>query len=111
MSSTNGIPKFSIHKTPIAVIAFETTGLMLELDQIVDVSVYRLKPRKTSYLAFDTMFNPQRPMFTTGIYLSNLENSMNVCPNLAGQREKAALKGSNEAWNVADDASNAVFEA
>jgi len=68
MSGSNGIQGLSIHETPIAVLDFETTGLTPGLDRVVEVSVYRLEPGKSPYLAFDTMINPQRPMSATEIH-------------------------------------------
>jgi DNA polymerase-3 subunit epsilon len=68
MSISNGIQGLSIHKTPIAVIDFETTGLTPGLDRVVEISVYRLEPGKSPYLAFDTLVNPQCPMSATEIH-------------------------------------------
>ena len=68
MSDSNGIQGLSIHETPIAVIDFETTGLTPGMDRVVEISVYRLEPGKSPYLAFDTMVNPQRTMSATDIH-------------------------------------------
>ena len=63
-----GIKDYVIHKTPIAILDFETTGLTPGIDRVVEISVYKLDPRKSLQLTFDTLVNPLRPMAATEIH-------------------------------------------
>jgi DNA polymerase III subunit epsilon len=68
MTITKGIHDWVIHQTPIAIVDFETTGLTPGLDRVVEISVYKIEPGKSPYLAFDTLVNPSRPMAATEIH-------------------------------------------
>jgi len=68
MVSTKGIKDRRIQETPIAIVDFETTGLTPGLDRVVEISVFKMEPGKSPYLAFDTLVNPLRPMAATEIH-------------------------------------------
>lgn len=51
VSNSNGIQGLSMHGTPIAVIDFELTGLMPELNRVVEVSVYGWSQEKVLILS------------------------------------------------------------
>jgi len=63
-----GIKDYAIHKAPIAILDFETTGLTPGIDRVVEISVYKLEPGKSLHLTFDTLVNPLRPMAATEIH-------------------------------------------
>ncbi|MBN1766098.1 MAG: 3'-5' exonuclease [Sedimentisphaerales bacterium] len=60
MTQVKGIKDLRIHDTPIAIVGLETTGLSPGRDRIIEISVVRVEPGRESYLAFDTLVNPQR---------------------------------------------------
>lgn len=68
MSTERGILSNRIDRTPIAIIDLETTGLTPGIDRVVEAAVVRLEPGRNSYLAFDTMVNPKRPVTATEIH-------------------------------------------
>ncbi|MEX1040439.1 MAG: 3'-5' exonuclease [Pirellulaceae bacterium] len=65
---TTGISSLRIADTPVAVIDFETTGLVPGHDRVVEVSVVRIDPGKPPEVVFDTLINPLRPMGATEIH-------------------------------------------
>ena len=68
MATVKGIRDRVIHETPIAVVDFETTGLTPGLDRVVEISVFKMEPGRSPYLAFDSLVNPLRPMAATDIH-------------------------------------------
>lgn len=68
MLTAKGIANHKINETPIAVVDLETTGLTPGFDRVVEISVFKKEPGKRSYLAFDTLVNPQRPVSATEIH-------------------------------------------
>lgn len=65
---TTGILNSRIAETPIAVIDFETTGLVAGYDRVIEVSVVRLDPGESPRLVFDSLINPERPVAATEIH-------------------------------------------
>jgi len=63
-----GISDRVVRETPIAVIDFETTGLVPGPDRVVELSVVRLEPREQPRLVLDTLINPRRPMSASEIH-------------------------------------------
>jgi DNA polymerase III epsilon subunit-like protein len=63
-----GISPFRIDDTPIAIIDFETTGLIAGADRVVEVSVVRVDPGEEPRLVLDTLINPQRHVSATEIH-------------------------------------------
>jgi len=68
VSNAEGILHRCIHDTPIAIVDFETTGLVAGYDRVVEVSVVRIEPRQEPKLVFDTLVNPQRRVSATEIH-------------------------------------------
>lgn len=68
MLTAKGIANNKINETPIAVVDLETTGLTPGFDRVVEISVFKKEPAKSSYLAFDTLVNPRRPVSATEIH-------------------------------------------
>ena len=68
MATAKGIHDRAINETPIAIVDFETTGLTPGLDRVVEISVFKLEPGRSPYLAFDSLVNPLRPMAATEIH-------------------------------------------
>lgn len=68
MLTAKGIANNKINETPIAVVDLETTGLRPGFDRVVEISVFKKEPGKSSYLAFDTLVNPKRPVSATEIH-------------------------------------------
>ena len=68
MLTAKGIANNKINETPIAVVDLETTGLTPGFDRVVEISVFKKEPGKSSYLAFDTLVNPKRPVSATEIH-------------------------------------------
>ncbi len=66
--TNTGIHQHRIDELPIAVIDFETTGMLAGPDRVVEVSVVRIEPGKEPYLAFDTLINPLRSVGATYIH-------------------------------------------
>jgi DNA polymerase III epsilon subunit family exonuclease len=68
MLTAKGIANNKIKETPIAVVDLETTGLTPGFDRVVEISVFKKEPGKSSCLAFDTLVNPRRPVSATEIH-------------------------------------------
>jgi DNA polymerase-3 subunit epsilon len=68
MLKSNGILGKNLDDSPIAVIDFETTGLVPGVDRVVEVSVVKKEPGKAVELVFDTLVNPMRPVAATEIH-------------------------------------------
>ena len=68
MTMATGIASQPIHDTPVAVIDFETTGLTVGRDRVIEVSVVRVDPGQAPRLVFDTLVNPQRHVAATEIH-------------------------------------------
>jgi DNA polymerase-3 subunit epsilon len=68
MPTAKGIANHKINETSIAVVDLETTGLTPGFDRVVEISVFKKEPNESSYLAFDTLVNPQRPVSATEIH-------------------------------------------
>ncbi len=66
--TNSGIYQRRIDELPIAVIDFETTGMLAGPDRVVEVSVVRVEPGQKPYLAFDTLVNPQRSVGATYVH-------------------------------------------
>ena len=64
----SGINNKAICDTPIAVLDFETTGMMAGSDRVVEVSVVRVQHGRQPELVFDTLVNPMRPIGATEIH-------------------------------------------
>jgi len=64
----SGILDWPVLETPVAVIDFETTGLMAGADRVVEVSVVRLDPRSEPRLVLDSLVHPQRRVAATHIH-------------------------------------------
>lgn len=64
----SGINRHLIAQTPVAIIDFETTGLTVGLDRVVEVSIVRVDPDQKPRLLLDTLVNPNRPMGATEIH-------------------------------------------
>jgi len=60
MSTACGINDRAISETPMAILDFETTGLVAGVDRVVEVSVLQLDPGKPPRVALDTLVNPMR---------------------------------------------------
>ncbi|MFI4910973.1 MAG: PolC-type DNA polymerase III [Sedimentisphaeraceae bacterium JB056] len=69
----SGVYNHNIEELPIAVIDFETTGMMPGNDRVVEVSVVKVEPGKEPYIAFDTLVNPCRNVGAT--YIHGIRNS------------------------------------
>lgn len=67
-SMESGINRHLIAQTPVAIIDFETTGLTVGLDRVVEVSIVRVDPDQKPRLLLDTLVNPNRPMGATEIH-------------------------------------------
>lgn len=67
-SAMPGIAERPIRDTPIAIIDFETTGLVPGKDRVVEVSVLRIDPGSEPKLALDTLVNPVRRVSGTEIH-------------------------------------------
>lgn len=63
-----GINQRLIAETPVAIIDFETTGLTVGLDRVVEVSIVRVDRDQKPRLVFDTLVNPNRPVGATEIH-------------------------------------------
>lgn len=63
-----GIAGRRIAETPVAIIDFETTGLVAGADRVVEVSVVRSNPGETSRLVLDSLVNPRQPVTGTEIH-------------------------------------------
>ncbi len=68
MSTACGINGRAISETPIAILDFETTGLVAGVDRVVEVSVAHVDPGKEPRVVLDTLVNPMRPMAATEIH-------------------------------------------
>lgn len=68
MSKSRGIFDRKIDEIPIAIVDFETTGLMAGVDRVIEVSVVRVSPGREPTLALDTLVNPRRPVAATEIH-------------------------------------------
>ena len=64
----SGINRHLIAQTPVAIIDFETTGLTVGSDRVVEVSIVRVDPDQKPRLLLDTLVNPNRPMGATEIH-------------------------------------------
>jgi DNA polymerase III epsilon subunit family exonuclease len=65
----SGIRDLKLLETPISVIDFETTGLSVAVDRVVEVSVARIDANlNTCNIVFDSLVNPQRKMDATHIH-------------------------------------------
>ena len=68
MTRISGIASHPIAATPIAIVDFETTGLIAGTDRVVEVSVVRVDPGNEARLVLDTLVNPMRRMGATEIH-------------------------------------------
>jgi DNA polymerase III subunit epsilon len=66
--TSNGLHARAIADQPIAVIDFETTGMMPGNDRVVEASVVRVEPGREPELVFDTLINPNRRMDCTSVH-------------------------------------------
>jgi DNA polymerase-3 subunit epsilon len=101
-----------IRETPIAVIDFETTGMNPGVDRVVEAAVVRIDPGEAPRLAFDSLFNPGRPMACTEIH-GIAEQDVRDAPTFADVAGEfaAALEGCVvAAYNVAFDSRFLHFE-
>lgn len=58
-----------IAATPVAVLDFETTGLSPKSGaRVVEIGVVRVEPGKQPEIAFDTLVNPEGPVYATEIH-------------------------------------------
>lgn len=62
-----GIDNRPVADTPVAVIDFETTGLTVGYDRVVEASVVRIDPGGEARLLFDSLINPGRSVAATEI--------------------------------------------
>src|SRR5215213_9556634 len=65
---TNGLLGRAVHELPVAVLDFETTGMMPGPDRVVEVSVVRVEPGRGPELVLDTLINPNRRMGCTYVH-------------------------------------------
>lgn len=65
---SQGIQNYRIDATPIAILDFETTGLVPGFDRIIEVGVVRRDPGKGPRVVLDTLVNPLRPVARTRIH-------------------------------------------
>lgn len=65
---SRGVTHRLIHRTPIAIVDLETTGLNPGTDRVVEVSVVRMEQGVAPRLVFDTLVNPRRAMAATEIH-------------------------------------------
>jgi DNA polymerase III subunit epsilon len=63
-----GILDLPVFDTPVAILDFETTGLIAGTDRVVEVSVIRREPGGHSKVVLDTLVDPRRPMGATEIH-------------------------------------------
>jgi DNA polymerase-3 subunit epsilon len=68
MPPTNGLFGRPIADTPVAVLDFETTGMMAGPDRVVEISVVRVEPGGGPELVLDTLVNPNRRMGCTYVH-------------------------------------------
>lgn len=102
MTATFGISNRAIAETPIAILDFETTGLVAGADRVVEVSVVRLEPGKEPRLVLDTLVNPMRRMGATeihGITDQDVVNAPRFC-DIAGEVVGALSGCAVAAYNV-----------
>jgi DNA polymerase-3 subunit epsilon len=65
---TNGLLHRAVNDLPVAVLDFETTGMMPGPDRVVEVSVVRVEPGRGPELVLDTLVNPDRRMACTWVH-------------------------------------------
>jgi len=73
-----GAEALRILETPLTVIDFETTGLDVGYDRVVEVCVARIDPGQPPRIIMDTLINPERRVdatFVHGITDSDVQNA------------------------------------
>jgi DNA polymerase III subunit epsilon len=109
---TNGLLDRAITDLPVAVLDFETTGMMAGPDRVVEVSVVRVEPGRGPELVLDTLVNPNRRMgcsWVHGITDRDVADAPRF-PQVAG-RVLGALSGCVvAAYNAAFDVRFLEFE-
>ena len=68
MAVSCGILDELVHRTPVAVVDFETTGLTAGPDRVIEVSVVRIEPGHEPQVVLDTLVCPNRPVAATEIH-------------------------------------------
>ena len=68
MAASCGILNEPVHRTPIAVLDFETTGLNAGADRVIELSVVRIEPGGEPQVVLDTLICPNRPVAATDIH-------------------------------------------
>jgi DNA polymerase-3 subunit epsilon len=63
-----GLLHRAISDLPVAVLDFETTGMMPGPDRVVEISVVRVEPGRGPELVLDTLVNPNRRMGCTWVH-------------------------------------------
>jgi DNA polymerase III subunit epsilon len=63
-----GIAERAVDETPIAVVDFETTGLVPGVDRVVEVSVVRVEPGHPARRVLNSLVNPGRPVAATEVH-------------------------------------------
>ncbi|WP_158261104.1 MULTISPECIES: PolC-type DNA polymerase III [Pirellulaceae] len=107
-----GISSHRIADTPLAIIDFETTGLVPGFDRVVEMSVVRVDPGKDPVVVYDTLINPGRAMGATeihGITDEDVENAP-FFDDVAGELLAATKDCVIAAYNVYFDIKFLNFE-
>lgn len=112
MSTACGINERVILDTPMAILDFETTGLVAGVDRVVEISVLQVDPGKPPRFALDTLVNPMRPMAATEIHgitdadVANAPRFSDIAGELIGALSNRVLA----AYNVYFDMKFLSFE-
>ena len=101
-SVESGITPYRLSETPVAIVDFETTGLVPGSDRVVEVAIVRLDPGEPPRLVLDTLVNPLRPMSATEIH-GVTENDVRQAPtfrDIGGDVVDALSGAAVAAYNV-----------